>query len=866
MSHHRRRLRRAALRRRALLDSLEPRCLLATGLPGISAVSFDTATNPPQVEILFNPKDVAQIDSILAPQTGLTGETNFWALLNVLDQANGFEIDQVGRDGTVISQILGPDNPPPIEYVSDVVVHGSQAVRVAIPLFGAALQPANYQVCIEGSTNLDQMFDAVEPGPAWDALWNSFQPMVIGQFAVYGTGASFVNASSLPALGSGVLTFTGSLNPDDYRSAVDLYQFTLGPTPTNLWQFGVSVQAHSIGSPLQADVTLFRSDGTVVASGLSGTGLPGDPGDPYLFAGLAPGTYYVGVSGAGYLPYGSSGYDPTLGIPGALGLHQPGGPFPFQVSLVAVPHGKPTILTDAKPSWLDPLSSSPTSLTLDFSGPIDLSNLFVVDQAQSALELVDSANSVWPITAESYDTSAHQLIMIIDEPLPGGTYRLVTPAAALSDLAGQPVVAPGEPAGVLATFNVASPSGASIPGNLGVLWPEQIAVSPSSIGDTLGGSVDLAPGQSVTYRFVAIVPGLYKLQTVVDSGSILVQQFGSAGMNTLDAGSTHWINNYYSKLADGVYQIGFTNVSAHPAAFQWQLTIASVDWEKLIANGVGQSGALVLSLMSPPSADPNPSPAPSLQGPLTLPLANVTYGAIGPIPSNLLITQGSSLLGQPESTASALASVGPSADNESVALADRGNGLFPGIRYVSMYPSDASGDSGAVAEVGPIGRSDEPGVQLTGHRTAPTGSLPDGETSSILADKRALGEPEWMIRMAGVIRNWFGPKAPESPIPPTNLDPAHSPTTVYAGLGSETFAVGPLQQRRIVGTPARADIEFPTGLIVIAVAAYRLQDPIRRWWRRRALAQAKVQQTTAPVYPPPHSSSNSERARTRVRK
>ena len=100
----------------------------------------------------------------------------------------------------------------------------------------------------------------------------------------------------------------------------------------------------------------------------------------------------MGVSAAGYLPYGSTGYDPELGIPGVLGISQPGGPSPFHLSLVAIPHSQPTIVTSSWPNWLDPLSPSPTSLTLDFSGPIDLSNLFVVDQAEGTLELVNAEN------------------------------------------------------------------------------------------------------------------------------------------------------------------------------------------------------------------------------------------------------------------------------------------------------------------------------------------------------------------------------------------------------------------------------------------------------------------------------------------
>ncbi|MGO9467836.1 MAG: hypothetical protein ACLQIB_49220 [Isosphaeraceae bacterium] len=867
MKPHRRYRRPATGYRRFILDSLEPRCLLATGLPGINAVTLDRSTTPPQVEITFDQNAISQIVGMLPDGFGSTSDLKLYALLNFVDSDADFEIDQLASDGTIITQILGPDNPPPVENVTTVTIAGSQEVQVSIPIPGPALAPGNYQVCVEGATVFDLLADAIQPGPAWDSLSSSFQPVAIGQFAVNGQGASFQNASPLPAPGSGVTTITGYLNPDDYRFAVDLYQFTLGPTPGNLWQVGLAVQANSIGSMLQADVTLFRSDGSVVASALSGTGLPSDPGDPYLFAGLQPGTYFVGVSGAGYLPYGTSGYNPELGIPGVLGFNQPGGPFPFQLSLAAVPHSQPTTVTGSSMNWLDPLSSSPTSLNLGFSGPIDLSNLFVVDQAEDALELVDSAGRIWPITAGSYDTGQHQLALIIDEPLPAGAYSLVSPADdALRDLAGQAVIAPGEPAGELATFTVSARAGLSIPGNLGVLWPEQIGAAPSSIGDTFSESVELDPGQAVTYRFVAIVAGLYKLQTVVDGGSISVQQIGASQTSTLDAGSADGLNNYFMNLDDGVYQIRFANVGSQPTRFEWLLKIGPVDWEKITGNGIGQSEALALGLLLPPVADPNPSPAPTFQGPVTFQAADVTAGSSGPIPSNLLFTLNTSLMGQPGSTGSEIASVGPSVDGTSVALADGASGLIPGIHYVSMFQTGSSGDIGPVADVDQAGSKDRSGRQAKGANAPEAADRLDPDATSILADQRAMPRPEWLLRVAGTIRDWFGPTPSAALIARPDRDSARLQTTVVASLGPEAFATGPRRGRSIGERNARADIEFPAGLLVVAVAACRLQDPVRRWWRRRTSIKGIGHRTTAPLLPAPHSSSTLARARTRIHK
>jgi hypothetical protein len=865
MEHHRRFRRKAALNRLFLLDLLEPRCLPATSLPGITTVAYDTSTTPPQVEITFTQADISQVGGELPAAWGATSDAKLSYLLNLVDSGSDFEIDQVASDGAVLNQVVGPDNPPAVENVSDVTQNGVAAAQVAIPITGGPLQPGNYQACVEGSTTFAMLFDAVEPGTAWDALSSAFQPLVVGQFAVYSHGASFQNnAYPLPIPGSAVTTITGDLNPDDYQSAVDLYRFTVGPTQGNLWEVGLAVQSQGIGSPLQADLTLFNGEtGRVIASALSGTGLPGDPGDPYLFAGLNPGTYYVAVSAAGYLPYGPSGYNPELGTAGVLGLHQPGGPFPFELSIAAVPHPHPTTVTSSRANWLDPLSSSPTSLTLSFSGPINLSNLFVVDQAEGALELVDSANNVWPITAEKYDINQHQLTMIVDDPLPAGTYRLISPSDdALTDLAGVPVVAPGEPPELLATFSVAASGGQTIPGDLGAIWPNQIGISPASIGDTFGGSAALAPGQAVTYRFVAVVTGLYKIQTVVDSGSISVQEFGSFGMSTLDAGGANHINNYITKLVDGVYQIRFANVGNQPAQFAWRLKIGSVDWEKIIGNGAGQSAAFALSLLSTTTVDQTPSSEPSFQGAtVTFQVPSAGGGPSGPLPSSLFVSLNTSLMGQPGAAGSAIASVGPSVDGASVAVADSAQGLMPNIRYVSTDQAESGQEIDGLLARAP----DRPPARAKTDNLGLAANRPSPDAASILADERALVQGEWLIRLAGMFRDWLGPTTADPHQSPAEFAPGQSVILARAAFEREEKGVGSSPAPRVFEKTAHADAQLPAGLLVIAVAGSRLHDPVRRWWRRRPTSRGKGHRGFGPPYPSPHVPSFFARATTRAR-
>ena len=62
--------------------------------------------------------------------------------------------------------------------------------------------------------------------------------------------------------------------------------------------------------------------------------------------------------------------------------------------------------------------------------------------------------------------------------------------------------------------------------------------------------------------------------------------------DVLDSGSSNQLNHYVRELSDGVYTLRFINDGAGPVAISWLLNVASLDWEKIIGNGVGQSSAL----------------------------------------------------------------------------------------------------------------------------------------------------------------------------------------------------------------------------------------------------------------------------------
>jgi len=87
----------------------------------------------------------------------------------------------------------------------------------------------------------------------------------------------------------------------------------------------VELDDQRIGSNLSGALTLFDQLGNVLATRDAGTGLPSDSNDPYLFTGLNPGVYYIGVSGAGNLAGQTGGYNPVTGTTGSLGQVQLGG-------------------------------------------------------------------------------------------------------------------------------------------------------------------------------------------------------------------------------------------------------------------------------------------------------------------------------------------------------------------------------------------------------------------------------------------------------------------------------------------------------------------------------------------------------------
>src|SRR5208337_1444811 len=318
--------------------------------------------------------------------------------------------------------------------------------------------------------------------------------------------------------GSQVQTSSGSLDLAAAQTYA-LYKVTLGPG--HFWRLGVELDAQRIGSSLLGALTLFDQQGNVLATRDTGTGLPSSPDDPYLFTGLNPGVYYIGVSGAGNLAGQPGSYDPVTGTIGSAGQAQAGGAYDLRV--VADPADSLTQVTGFSLQRADTLNSTPTGLTLTFSGPIDPKSLM----SNSPVLVYDASGKAWPTTLSSYDGSQCQVSFVFDQPLPPGQYTVVVPpSGGLADLTGRAPVSLGHIPGVLASFTVEPETSSSIAGNLGIVWP--------SLQSGVSQSATIAPGQTVVSRLVVLIQGQYKLNTSFTLGSAAITQIGPGGLNVVD--------------------------------------------------------------------------------------------------------------------------------------------------------------------------------------------------------------------------------------------------------------------------------------------------------------------------------------------
>jgi len=527
-----------------------------------------------------------------------------------------------------------------------------------------SLAPGHYRFFISGLSGL--------MGLDGSMLNSNGSDQSLGDFWVVAPqGVTIGDSLNLGTLGSNEITKTGALNLQTNQADVKLYKFTL--PDTHFWRVGLEVTAERDGSSLDSALALFDSKGKPLAT--DEIGRRDFPADPYLYAGLEGGTYYIGVSGRGNLPGKPGGYDLKTGSAGSVPQNQSGGSFTLHA--VADPADRAISLQSLALDRSDQLDASPTGLTLSFSGALDVSNAngsIGIDFNQG-IEVVDQSGRTWPVEANSYSESDVRVSFLFSNRLPPGLYTVRIPQhGGLIDLAGLHPVAPGQASGTLGTFTVDPNAERTDPYDLGALLPNAAVA-----GITRYALLD--PGESVTYRVVITVPGVYTLSGSASGGALAIAITGAQKSVTLGQGDLTEINPKLIPLSAGVSFIELTASGAQPVLAIWSLRIPSSSQDSLLENGVGQGRALNLRLIAPTVLIPDPqtSPIESTLVPVAPtrrePNAPATTGTASVVasssagPSGFIDTLGD-LVGRPNSAYNHVSAVGEGGLAAAVSLAD----------------------------------------------------------------------------------------------------------------------------------------------------------------------------------------------------
>jgi len=211
-----------------------------------------------------------------------------------------------------------------------------------------------------------------------------------------------------------------------------------------------------------------------------------------------------------------------------------------------------------------------------------------------------------------------------------------------------------------------------------------------------------------------------------------------------------------------------------------------------------------------------------------------------------MVTVSTGLLGSPALQNEPVAVVGPVVAGGSTALASSFSGLLPGI----IYRSPGSLDERASKQVdqGPVvGNSSATAEELAEAATSSSASPGIMLASSSSADALALTKADRITELASRFGRWFGLNTGEegAPVGGDLAEPdLLARNEAEAGRGPADRS-GERETERMT----EADLGMPTGLIVVAAAAYRLRQLAGRWWRRRCQVRVSSRAEARPPRP-----------------
>jgi len=658
-----------------------------------------------------------------------------------------------------------------------------------------------------------------------DGSWDPTKDQTLADFQVNGQNATFDDAVDLGTIGSNVQIVPGNL---DVRGGASytLYKLTLDSSQPH-WRLGLQLDAERIGSEFQGAVTLFDQQGRAIATGNSGEGLGSYVGDPYLFAALEPGVYYVGISGVGNLGGQPGGYDPTTGDPGVSTQVQPGGA--YQLELVADPLTSPTKVVDFSLQWGDS-SKSPIGFTITFSGALDPDSL-----EGDPLYLQDSQGKLFPLVYNSVGSQLNQLQYSFGQLLPPGEYSLMIPQeGGLADLVGRFPVADGLPAGTLATWTVRANDALPLAGDEAT----PVIFSKSDfLSLVANGKAEIAPGRDVTLRLVVPQLAGSLMNVMIANGTLRVQRVDAGGPedilgdDAVPTADTPFNRAYTLNLSKGIYLLTLSADDAESVTVNWRIVLTLRDFQ--IANAVGSAGALSLrnaGAVAPaaptgPIDSPSPSPSPS-----SSPVGPFTAGAL---PTSFASTANLTLVGKPSARNDAVSVVGPTVPGGLVAMAEAGRGLTPGI--ISASPE---GDDGQVRN--PDGSLVKSDVEETPADATPEVDeirLAESEDRSVRADATALVEADRLAEAARSVSPWLFRGVKDALEAVAEGDPLRAieiARNEAAGVADDSDPV------------ERAALGVPVSVVVAAAAAFRFRQLARKWWRR---SPAGTRMTSPDLHP-----------------
>jgi methionine-rich copper-binding protein CopC len=724
-----------------------------------------------------------------------------------------FDLESVAPDGTATSLSVAYDT---LLSEPDDLMDATASLTLTV---APTLPAGHYRLLLLGTSTIS--------GDNGDPLWPNGVDQPVGDFIIQApsSGTSLADATRIGVIGSTPTTVAGALDFTANPSAVKLYKIDLASG--HFWQFGAEISATRDGGTLHTALALFDAQGNLIKESTVGDG--GSPNDPYFFAGLKPGTYYLGVSNVNNVPGRAGGYDPRTGTPGSPSTDPLGGP--FRLHLVAMPADQPIQLLSGKLVYADPLSQAPTGLELAFSGPLSLSAFQILSMGADfhGLELVDQSGRVWGMTPVGFQNQQSQVSFVFDEHLPAGKYTIRIPdQGGITDLADQTPVATGQSQNVLGSFAIPPATRPRDPNDLGMLTRE--------VHSGIALTAALLPGASTTYRFVVPLTDFYTIDVQSHGGPVGVVLIGPHGPVSLSTDSD------VERLTPGVYYLELTNAGSTPETVFTFIRLPATSWETYWDNGLGQAPALNLALVQPtaptfagnasltatPAAADSSGPAtgsgtattsggtaaPSTTAAPSVPAASVS----GPV-----LTLGN-LVGNSSSSTSYVTVVGPGVQPGSTALALTGVGQS--LR-LALTPPTRSGNGEDDAE-----STEANNEELESTSGAIPASLLALETS---ADERVLAESELPTRVGDILSRWFSNESPAlaglASVPiaaPVAETP--EPTLVADRVEPEqTVAAETPVTEDVVEEQEEAGIGMPLTVCLATAVVIRLRQPIRRW-------------------------------------